>query len=325
MKLSFLIFLPLILLGCSTNSKIQSAAELENFSYPFPVKKFVFSSQNQKLQMTYADLGKKDSDKTVVLLHGKNFSGFYWKRVADKLVEKQYRVIIPDQVGFGKSSKPEFYQFSFGQLALNTEKLLDHLGVNKYKLVGHSMGGMLATHLAYANQRVEKLILINPIGLEDYSLFSKNKDPEFFYQMELNKSADSFRQYQVKNYYDGKWNEDYEALLAPFKYWKASPAFSRVAWNNALTYSPIFNESIVSKLASIKKPTVLIIGTRDRTGPGRGWKKDGVTRKFGQYQILGKEVKKRNRRIKLIELNDLGHMPQFEDQERFDKVFYKEL
>jgi pimeloyl-ACP methyl ester carboxylesterase len=325
MKLILLLSLCLTLISCSSQTKIQSAAELEDFPYPFPTKKFFFSSQNQKLQMTYADLGTKEAKKTVVLLHGKNFSGFYWKAIADELVKMNYRVVIPDQIGFGKSSKPAYYQFSFGQLALNTEKLLDHIGVDRYLLVGHSMGGMLATHLAYANNRVEKLILINPIGLEDYSLYSENKDPEFFYKNELNKSVEAFRQYQVKNYYDGKWNESYEALLAPFKYWKESPAFSRVAWNNALTYSPIFNESIVSKLSSIKKPTVLILGTRDRTGPGRGWKKEGITHKFGQYQLLGKQIKKRNKRIKLIELEGLGHMPQFEDVERFNKVFYKHL
>jgi pimeloyl-ACP methyl ester carboxylesterase len=58
------------------------------------------------------------------------------------------RVIMPDQVGFGKSSKPSHYQFSFQQLAANTRDLLRSLGVTHAHLVGHSMGGMLAARFA---------------------------------------------------------------------------------------------------------------------------------------------------------------------------------
>jgi pimeloyl-ACP methyl ester carboxylesterase len=54
------------------------------------------------------DVGPRLTSKgAVVLLHGKNFAGFYWERIAHDLIQKGYRVIIPDQIGFGKSSKPE--------------------------------------------------------------------------------------------------------------------------------------------------------------------------------------------------------------------------
>ena len=101
--------------------------------------------------------------------------------------------------------------------------------------------------------------------------------------------------------------------------------WKEVAWNNALTYGPIFNEDITSKLSDIKNEVLLIIGTRDKTGPGRFWKKDGVKRKLGNYQVLGKEINRKLQNSKLIELEGLGHMPQFEDYERFKQVFYKNL
>ena len=52
----------------------------------------------------------------------------------------------------------------------------------------------------------------------------------------------------------------------------------------------------------------LIIGTRDRTGPGRAFKKPGGTYKLGQYQVLGKEVADTLQQGTLIELDGLGHM-----------------
>src|SRR6266487_5151615 len=74
-----------------------------------------------------------------------------------------------DQIGFGKSSKPHAYQFTFQALAENTNGLLDHLGVGRVHVVGHSMGGMLGTRFALIfPDRTDRLVLVNPIGLEDW-------------------------------------------------------------------------------------------------------------------------------------------------------------
>lgn len=300
-------------------------ATLTTYTYPHEVHKFKLSSQRQFLEMAYMDLNKS-SKRVAVLLHGKNFSGFYWDRIARDMVKKGYRVIIPDQIGFGKSSKPKQYQYSFSNLALNTKKLLESLKVEKYILVGHSMGGMLGVHFThlYPNQ-VEKLFLINPIGLEPYLKYVEYKDPEFFYKIELAKTPEKFKAYQQKNYYDGKWREDYDALLEPYNGQMKSKDWPIVAWNNALTYGPIFSEDITTKFSEIKNPVVLIIGTRDKTGPGRNWKKPGVTRKLGEYKKLGREAHRKFKNSKLEELPGLGHMPQFEDYERFWSAFSKYL
>ena len=49
--------------------------------------------------MRYMDIGDKNADKVIVLLHGKNFSGYYWERIANDLLKRKYRVVIPDQIG----------------------------------------------------------------------------------------------------------------------------------------------------------------------------------------------------------------------------------
>lgn len=306
----------------NTETDVRFNKELDGFDYPFVVSTFTFNTQNQELKMRYMDVGDKSAEKVIVLLHGKNFSGYYWERIANDLLKKNYRVIIPDQIGFGKSSKPKAYQYSMGQFALNTKSLLDSLGLKKYDLVAHSMGGMIAVTFAVDYpEALNKLILINPIGLEAYGQYAQFKDTDFFYKNERGKTLESARAYQQANYYDGKWSDEYEKLLVPTKGQLAGDDWDIVAWNNALTYGPIFSENIVAKFPQVTTKTYLIIGIRDKTGPGRGWKKAGVTRTLGQYDKLGKNAQALISGSKLYELEGLGHMPQFEDYAAFSKVF----
>ncbi|CAA6807425.1 MAG: 2-hydroxy-6-oxo-6-phenylhexa-2,4-dienoate hydrolase (EC [uncultured Sulfurovum sp.] len=110
---------------------------LERYQYPYEVKDFNLSVQKQTLTMAYMDIKpKKPNGKSVLLLHGKNFTGAYWEMTAKRLVDEGYRVIMPDQIGFGKSSKPEHLQYSFQMLAHNTAKLMDYLKIPKSYLLG---------------------------------------------------------------------------------------------------------------------------------------------------------------------------------------------
>lgn len=321
-KVLILILILIFIISCTTQN-LRYDSELTQMNYPFEVKTFNLKSQTQNLKMRYMDINIKGK-KAVVLLHGKNFAGFYWRRVANNLVSKNYRVIIPDQIGFGKSTKPQSYQFSMAQFALNTNNLLLSLNIKKARIVGHSMGGMIASTYAYLYpKQVMDLTLINPIGLDNYLDTVEFKDPEFFYNIEKSKTIDQIRKYQVKNYYDGKWSDEYEELLLPFKGWLNGGDWPLVAWNNALTYGPIFTKDITSKFKKIKTKTYLIIGTRDLTGPGRGWKREGVNTKLGQYDKLGKLTNSRLKNSTLFELEGLGHMPQFENYDKFNKVFNK--
>jgi len=328
-KILGLIIYSVFLISCANSSGNKVVVgydkDLTNFDYPFPVNYFNFESQNQKLKMAYMQLNEKSS-KVALLLHGKNFTGFYWEKIANDLVKKGYRVIIPDQIGFGKSSKPISYQFSFYNLSLNTKKLLGMLNVKQAIVVGHSMGGMLATHFSYLYpSTVKKIVLVNPVGLEPYLKYVEFKDPSFFYKIELNKTAEKVKKYQFKNYYDGKWKKEYDRLIAHTLGQIKGSDWPIVAWSNARTYGPIFSEDITEKFGQINKNIILILGTRDRTGPGRNWKKPGVKYKLGQYDKLGKNLSKKYKNIKLVELNGLGHMPQFEDYKRFSEVFYSQF
>ena len=65
--------------------------------------------------------GVKSKQPPFLLLHGKNFDGKYWKATATFLASRGYRVIMPDQIGFGQSSRPDM-AYSFDLLADNTAK-----------------------------------------------------------------------------------------------------------------------------------------------------------------------------------------------------------
>ena len=181
---------------------------LEKYQYPFDVSRYQFESQGQDLEMAYMYLPSRNPDKGVItLFHGKNFNGAYWEETAKYLQAQGYGVLIPDQIGFGKSSKPTDYQYSFQALAHNTKSLLGHLDIQSTHVIGHSMGGMVGSRFALLYpDMTDRLTLVNPIGLENYLDYVVYKDVDFFYQNELKQQPEKIVTYQKKNYYDGAWN-----------------------------------------------------------------------------------------------------------------------
>ena len=254
-------------------------------------------------------------------MHGKNFNGAYWETTVDALTNEGYRVIAPDQVGFGKSSKPKSYQFSFQQLALNTKELLNHLSIDKVSVIGHSMGGMLATRFTLMYPEVvDKMVLENPIGLEDWKLVAPYTSIDQHYENELRASYESTREYQLTYYYDNKWKPEYDEWVYLLTGWIEHPDYPTVAWNNAQTADMIFTQPVLYEFQNIEVPTLLIIGTRDRTAIGKNNVKDKAVReKMGLYQYLGKETQNRIPGSKLVEIDDIGHLPHIESFDRFIK------
>lgn len=293
---------------------------LTNYQYPYDVHFLNFKSQNQDLKMAYMDIQpEKPNSKTVVLLHGKNFNGAYWKTTVEALAKEGYRVIVPDQIGFGKSSKPIGYHFTFQQLAQNTKAVLDELKIDKIYLLGHSMGGMIATRftLMYP-ETVEKLILENPLGLEDWKLVAPYASIDQNYQTELKANYESTKKYQSGFYYDNHWKPEYDEWVYLLTGWTKSPDYPQVALVNAKTSDMIFTQPVVYEFQNIKTPTLLIIGTRDRTAIGKNNVKDPVVAaKMGQYQILGKETQQKIKGSKLVEIENVGHLPHIEVFDQF--------
>jgi len=289
-------------------------ADLTAYPYPYEVHFRSFEAQGQSLRMAYMDVQPATPNgRAVLLLHGKNFSGAYWADTIAPLVERGFRVLVPDQVGFGKSSKPAQFQYSFHALASYTRDLLDQLGITRVSVVGHSMGGMLAARfsLLYA-PRVERLVLVNPIGLEDWSRVVPYSPIEQAYTRELANTRDKIREYMRQSYFAGQWQPAYEPLIELTAGWTEGPDRARIAYNSALTSDMIFTQPVVHDFGRIVAPTLLIIGTRDRTALGKNLVSPEVAATLGDYERLGKAAALAIPRARLAELPGVGHLPQVE-------------
>ncbi|MGJ8592541.1 MAG: alpha/beta fold hydrolase [Aquaticitalea sp.] len=301
--------------------------ELSNYDYPYTVKTLNLNIQEQQLKMAYMDVEPQNyNGKNIVLFHGKNFNGAYWKTTIEALTNEGYRVIVPDQIGFGKSSKPQYFHYTFQQLAQNTKTLLDTLKVKRTAILGHSMGGMLATRFALMYPDVtEKFILENPIGLEDWKLKVPYKPVEWWYENELEKSYEGIKKYQLVNYYDNKWKPEYDEWVHLLAGWTLNSDYKTIAWNAALTYDMIFTQPVVYEFKYITAPTLLIIGTRDRTALGKPLVIEEVRKTMGLYDKLGKATQKVIPNSELVEIENVGHLPHIEKFESFIKPLVRFL
>jgi pimeloyl-ACP methyl ester carboxylesterase len=323
-KMLLIVFL---LGGCSlwaqNKDQTVSAVNFENIEYPFPVSYIHLTIQGEPVQMAYMDLNPaKPNGRTVMLLHGKNFCAAYWEQTAKDLSAKGFRVIMPDQIGFGKSSKPNNIQYSFQLLAQNTKAILDTLKISKIALLGHSMGGMVATRftLMYP-ETVEQLVLENPIGLEDWKVKVPYQNVDEWYKSELKQDFEAVKKYQMTNYYDNKWKPEYERWARMQAGWTNSIDYPRIAWNSALTYDMIFTQPVCYEFQNIQCPVLLIIGQRDRTALGKAKAPKEVQETLGNYPVLGRETAKKIKNSKLVEIPGIGHLPHIEAYEQFITPF----
>jgi pimeloyl-ACP methyl ester carboxylesterase len=298
----------------------QQDIRLSTYPYPYPVSMLKFKSQDQELEMAYMDVKPQNPNgKIIVLLHGKNFNGAYWRTTIAALTKDGYRVIAPDQIGFGKSSKPTGYQFTFQQLAINTKTLLDQLGIQHIYLLGHSMGGMISMRftLMYP-EMVDKLVLEDPLGLEDWKRMAPYASIDSSYQKELKQDFAAAKKYQQENYYHGSWKPEYDEWARLQVAWVADPQYPTVAMDNALTSDMIFTQPVVYELNLIKTPTLLIIGSLDRTAINKDLVKDpAVKAQMGQYPELAKKAQQQIKGSQLVLIDGVGHLPHIEVFDQF--------
>ncbi|MEI5523018.1 alpha/beta fold hydrolase [Streptomyces brasiliscabiei] len=118
--------------------------------------------------LTYDDEGPRDGDGVpLVFIHGWTANRHRWDHQLAHFSAKR-RVIRLDLRGHGESRGAGVR--TIGELARDVLALLDHLEVERFVLVGHSMGGMISQTITLAHpERVERLVLVNSIGRMTYS------------------------------------------------------------------------------------------------------------------------------------------------------------
>lgn len=307
-----------------------------NFTYPYPVKVYKFTSQRQDVEMAFMDVLPSSSTtnttststsnsidaKTAVLLHGKNFCAATWNETIRQLTGAGYRVIAPDQVGWCKSTKPAAYQFTFQQLARNTHSLLQRLSQSApVTVVGHSTGGMLAARYALMYPAdTAALVMVNPLGLEDWAAAGvPYNDVDLGAATENATTWASIRAYEQATYYVGAWDADrYDVWVSMLAGVYRGSERARFVWNQAQTTDMIYTQPVLYELGALEVPrTLLMIGDRDNTAIGKAWSPPAVQAVIGNYSVLGPRAASLIPNSTLVQFPDLGHAPQIQDPDWF--------
>jgi pimeloyl-ACP methyl ester carboxylesterase len=279
----------------------------EDVPYPYPVSYLPLTLYGQDVRIAFMDVAPQGTANghTVVLFHGNNFAGFYFGNVIDALRQAGFRVVVPDQIGYGRSSKP-IIPYNFHDMARNTSLILQSLRIDKAMIVGHSMGGMLAARFATQFPAVtERLVLYNPIGLVDGRYDRPWDSTDESYKRTLASTYQSIRasimRYVTHN--PAAWTPEFETYTRVRYAWTLSADWPRLAMVQTLINQVQYLDPVVDDWAHIKAPTLVFGGAEDSLPGSAALFKERM--KFVADTIP-------NGRARLQLLPGLGHVPHME-------------
>ena len=232
--------------------------------------------------MAYVNVGKENSSdidlyyedhgsgKPVVLIHGYPLSGASWEKQLPVLLDAGHRVITYDRRGFGKSSQPTT-GYNYDTFAEDLHKLVTHLKLSDFALVGFSMGGgEVARYLGkYGSKGVSKTVIVS--GVPPFLLKTPDNpegvDGSVFEGIQKAVVADRYAFFAefFKNFYNT------DLLLGK----RVSEQAVQASWNVAagasatasLACVPTWHEDFRNDLGRIDVPTLVIHGDADRILP----------------------------------------------------------
>jgi proline iminopeptidase len=296
--------------------------DLEGFPYPHPVSLFPVVNDGEQLRMAYMDVGAstQPNGRTVVLLHGRNFPSSYWEPVIKTLAGAGYRVVVPDQIGFGKSSK-QSGELHFDVLARNAVALLDSLHIGQFDIVAHSMGGMLGVRIARAYpDRVTHLLLTAPIGLEDYRFYVPPVPTEKIIETEDKLTAEGYRK-QLETNYALKLPPDQVTPFIDSRFnIKGSADYPRWLRAFVASYQMIYREPVVHEIPLVSEPTLFIMGADDHNAPGRPNAPEALRPKMGHNAELAKTLAQLMPNARAEVIPNTGHLVFLEARQKYDEL-----
>jgi pimeloyl-ACP methyl ester carboxylesterase len=280
----------------------------DDIPYPYPVSYLPLTLYGQDLRMAYMDVppAGTPNGRTVVLFHGMNFGGFYFSAPIEVLRKEGFRVVVPDQIGFGRSSKP-IMPYNFHDMALNSRKLLQSLGIAKVTIIGHSMGGMLAARFAASFPDItERAVIYDPIGLTDPRYERPWRSADEAYKATMAQTND--QRYQafyanIRRYFPspGAWKPEYEKYVRILYAPTLGGDWPRLAMVRSIYQQITYLDPVVYDWAKIKVKTLVI-----------GGEKDGQ-----DFPQLAKHIADTIPGAQLVLIPNAGHVPHLEVPDLF--------
>ena len=284
--------------------------------YPYPVLYLPLTMYGQDVRMAYMDIppAAQPNGRTVVLLHGMNFGGFYFGGPIEVLRNEGFRVVVPDEIGFGRSSKP-IMPYNFHDMAANVRKLLQSLGIAQAAIVGHSMGGMLAARFSASYpDMTERTVIYNPIGLTDVRYQTPWRTADDAYKATMAQSHDQIYQAfyaNIRRYFPspGAWKPEYEKYVRILYAPTLGSEWPRLAMVRAIYQQITYLDPVVYDWPKIKSKTLVL-----------GGDKDGA-----DFPALAKHIADTIPGAQLVLIPNAGHVPHLEVPEIFNRELLKFL
>jgi len=288
--------------GCSSTSRYYKLApkEFNEIDYGYPVK----YAQVRNIKIGYIEQGS--GDQVLLLIHGLGSNAKGWSRNLP-VWAKDFRVIALDLPGYGYSEK-KAYPYSLSFYAEVLTEFLDELGIEKATFIGHSMGGQISTITALTYpDRVEKLVLISPAGVEDF----EDGEKDWFRKVAVPElTLDSgYRQIDINlksNFYETP--AEAEFMITDRIQIKRASDFKDYAYAVAQNIKAMVNEPTSDLLKDIQHETLVLFGENDNLIPNR-FLNGGPT--AGVAEIAKREIPNNT----TILIPRCGHFVQFEQSD----------
>jgi pimeloyl-ACP methyl ester carboxylesterase len=307
---------------------------LEGYPYPHPVQYLDLMhlaeadwiqrsapDWERRVRLAYMDVAPESAKAkgAVLLAHGKNFFGAYWTGVIEVLRRNGFRVIVPDLIGWGKSTKVSTLTAASSVTHLGS--LLDHLKVDSVVYVGHSTGGLVGMHMARAlPERVHALLLENPMGLEDYRRgLTRPLRHQDWADDERAMTADQIRQYMA-HYFVSKEPRLIEPFVAVRTAVGRGPEFERWVQSSAAASDMLLNEPAVDFVGSLPTPTLFVCGLSDRTYVGAKYTAPKDQAGKGNIAAMAKGFAATMSNARFVGVPNTGHVPHLESPTAFDST-----
>jgi pimeloyl-ACP methyl ester carboxylesterase len=281
------------------------SSSMEEVPYPHPVKYMDVRLYGQDGRLAYMDVAPvgTPNGQNVMLFHGMNFAGIGFTPTITALTEAGFRVVVVDRIGYGRSSKMDI-PYNLHIFASNAKKLLDHLGIDKTAILGHSMGGMVASRFAMTYPDVTThVIMVNQIGMTDQRQGRPWRDIEEAYQSVLTTTTYQSILANHMRYYNTEIKPEYLEFVR-YQYGQTLtaewPLLARIrAWQQAILYF----DPVVYDWQHISTKALVIGGADDRLTPDFA----------GQARAVSEALQN----AELILYPGIGHNPHFEHPEQY--------
>jgi pimeloyl-ACP methyl ester carboxylesterase len=248
----------------------------------------------------YQEAGNPNNP-VIVLLHGLGGSSAHWVTSITPLSEK-FRVIVPDQIGFGKSDKP-FISYRVGTYVDFLDAFLTQLKIEKASIAGISLGGWIAAQYTITYpKRVEKLVLVDAAGFAP----PKDFDPKFFQNLFPTTRAQVKQSISLVFYNSSLFTSDAAIDLQLTNRFSAGDGYTIQQIIESVKRS---EDYVDGKLGQIKQPTLIMWG-----------KQDGLI-----TVDVGERYKREIANSQLIVFDKAGHAPNFEKAAEFNAALLKFL